>query len=221
MSVPLHLILVAAGSSRRFGMGDKLLADLNGAPVFVHSLRRMIPAVSGKTVIAVPPGRIREFENAALPFTRDLNIIWCEGGRSRTGSVKNAVAALGNVEGIVAVHDGARPLADAALLKKLFDAALDCAGALPAKPVADTIWKCEGDFISERVEREGLWAVETPQLFKIELWKKAVEMFPEKDFTDDASMLRCAGFRVARVVNHEPNIKLTTRADLTVIRAMI
>ena len=221
MSVPLHLILAAAGSSNRFGKGDKLLTDLNGAPVLAHSLRRLYPAVTGKCVIAVPQGRKMEFENALLPFIRDLDLIWCEGGASRSISVKNAVAALGPAEGIVAVHDAARPLADPELLKKLYEAALPCAGSLPAKPVTDTLWKNEGDFLSDRVEREGLWAVETPQLFKLESWKKAIAAFPEADFTDDASLLRHAGFQVALVINPFPNIKLTTQADLMILRALI
>ena len=66
MTLPLHLILVAAGSSRRFGGGDKLLADLNGAPVFVHALRRLTPVVTGKSVIVIPKGRKAEFENIAF-----------------------------------------------------------------------------------------------------------------------------------------------------------
>lgn len=222
MSVPLHLILVAAGSSRRFGHGDKLLADLNGAPVFIHSLRRLLPAVTGRSVIVVPRGRVMEFENAALPFVRDLDLIWCEGGASRSDSVRNGVAALGaGAEGIAAVHDGARPLADAGLLRKLYEAALSCDGSIPGKPVADTLWKSDGTFLDSLIEREGLWAVETPQLFKLGSWKKAVAEFPESDFTDDAGLLRSAGFRVAMVLNPDPNIKLTTPADLTTIRAML
>ena len=221
MTDPLHLIIVAAGSSRRFGQGDKLLVDLSGAPVFVHALRRLIPAVTGRCVIAVPAGRISEFENAALPFTRDLDIIWCEGGTTRSRSVRNAMAALGEADGIVAVHDAARPLADAALLKKLYEAALPCAGSLPGKAVTDTLWKSEDGVLISRVEREGVFAVETPQLFHIAEWKKAVAEFPEADFTDDASLLRHAGMQVAMVINPEPNIKLTIPADLAVLREII
>ena len=129
--VPLHLIVVAAGNSRRYGGGDKLLADLNGAPVFVHALRRLTPAVTGKCVLVVPQGKSRIFQEAAFPFVRDL---------------------------------------------KLFD---------------------------------------------LELWEKAQKQFPDADLTDDAGLLRMAGFPVALLINPEPNIKLTTPSDLTVLRALI
>ena len=222
MTVPLHLILAAAGSSRRFGQGDKLLADLNGAPVFVHALRRLLPAVTGKCVIAVPPGRLREFQEAAFPFTRDLELIWCEGGECRSESVRKAIAALGEVRGIVAVHDAARPLADAALLGRLYDAALKHGASLPAKAVTDTLWRGDAEGgLDFRVEREGLFAVETPQLFDIDLWRRAAEKLPGKEFTDDAGLLRAAGFPVALVLNPEPNFKLTIRSDLEVLRALV
>ena len=221
MTLPLHLILAAAGSSRRFGAGDKLLADLNGAPVFVHSLRRLLPAVTGKCVIAVPPGRIGEFQDAAFPFVRDLELIWCEGGSCRSESVRNGIAALGETRGIVAVHDAARPLAEAALLKRLYDAALEHGASLPGKAVSDTLWRGNSEGLDSRVEREGLFAVETPELFDIGLWRQAAEKFPGKEFTDDAGLLRAAGFPVALVLNPDPNFKLTIRSDLDVLRALI
>lgn len=221
MTVPLHLLLAAAGRSRRFGAGDKLLADLNGAPVFVHSLRRLLPAVTGKCVVAVPPGRLGEFQKAAFPFVRDLELIWCEGGDCRSESVRKGIAALGEVRGIVAVHDAARPLADAALLRRLYDAALEHGAALPGKAVSDTLWRGNSGGLDCRVEREGLFAVETPQLFDIGLWRQAAEKLPGEEFTDDAGLLRAAGFPVALVLNPEPNFKLTIRSDLEVLRALI
>ncbi len=219
----LHLILVAGGSSRRFGQGDKLLADLNGAPVFVHALRRLTPVVTGKCVLVVPKGRVREFQDAAFPYVRDLKLIWCEGGDSRSHSVRNGVAALGEkASGIAAVHDAARPLANARLLTRLYDAALVTGAALPGKAVTDTLWKSDGEMLESTVSRDGLFAVETPQLFDLELWRKAREMFPDADLTDDAGLLRKAGFPVALVLNNdEPNIKLTIPADLTILRALI
>jgi 2-C-methyl-D-erythritol 4-phosphate cytidylyltransferase len=88
--------------------------------------------------------------------------------------------------------------------------------------VTDTLWKSDGEMLEYTVSREGLFAVETPQLFDLELWRKAREMFPDADLTDDAGLLRKAGFPVALVLNNnEPNIKLTIPADLTILRALI
>ena len=221
MDLPLHLILAAGGSSRRFGNGNKLLADLNGAPVFVHALRRLTPLVTGKTVIVVPKGQKKEFENASFPFVRDLSLIWCEGGENRSASVRSGIAALGESSGIVAVHDAARPLADAALLKQLYDAALLSGAALPGKPVTDTLWRSCGETVESTIDREGLFAVETPQLFNLELWRKAHAMFPDSDLTDDAGLLRLANFPVTLVKNPELNFKLTTPVDLLMLRTLI
>ena len=148
---------------------------------------------------------------------------WCEGGDSRSHSVRNGVAALGEkASGIAAVHDAARPLANARLLTRLYDAALVTGAALPGKAVTDTLWKSDGEMLESTVSRDGLFAVETPQLFDLELWRKAREMFPDADLTDDAGLLRKAGFPVALVLNNdEPNIKLTIPADLTILRALI
>ena len=221
MALPLHLILAAAGSTSRFGSGDKLLVDLNGAPVFVHALRRLTPLVTGKTVIVIPKGRKGEFENAAFPFIRDLSLIWCEGGDNRSDSVRNGIAALGDVSGIAAVHDAARPLADTRLLKQLYEAALLSGAALPGKAVADTLWRSDGKTLDATVDREGLFAVETPQLFNLDSWRKANELFPEAVLTDDAGIFRLAGFPVTLVKNPEPNFKLTTQADLLMLRSLI
>lgn len=222
MSEILHLILVAAGSSSRFGKGDKLLADLNGAPVFVHALRRLTPVVTGKSVIVVPPGRIPEFRDQAFPFTRDLDLIWCEGGSCRSESVACGIAALKGAKGIAAVHDAARPLADGALLQKLYEKACEHGCAIPGKAVTDTLWKeTEAGFLDTRVDREGLFAVETPQVFNIALWEQAGKNVSEKEFTDETGLFRAAGFQAALVINPDPNIKLTTQADLLLLRALI
>ena len=221
MSLPLHLILAAGGSSCRFGVGEKLLADLNGIPVFVHALRRLTPVVTGKCVIVVPEDKKIVFESEGYRFLQDLDIIWCTGGATRSESVRKGIAALGDVSGIVAVHDGARPLADTELLSCLYEAALEYGAALPGKAVADTLWKSDGEEIQETVTREGLFAVETPQLFNIEIWRKAHELFPEADLTDDAGLLRKAGFPVKLLINKAPNFKITTPADLELMRALI
>ena len=78
-----------------------------------------------------------------------------------------------------------------------------------------------GEMLQETGSREGLFAVETPQLFNIEIWRKAHELFPDADLTDDAGLLRKAGFPVKLLINEAPNFKLTTAADLEILRGLI
>ena len=83
------------------------------------------------------------------------------------------------------------------------------------------MWKSDGKTLDSTVDREGLFAVETPQLFKLDLWRKAYAMFPDAELTDDAGLLRKANFPVTLVVNPAPNFKLTTPADLLMLKALI
>lgn len=216
----LHLIIVAAGASSRFGAPDKILQIVEGKPVLVHSIERLLPAVTGRIVVVTPPGRTEEFRTLVSRCISVEKIRWCAGGASRSASVRCGIAALGeDCSGYAAVHDAARPLADAELLESLFAAALQCDGALPGKPEADTLWKCdEESMLVNAVSREHLWAVETPQLFRLDAWREANLRFPGSDFTDDAGLLRHAGYRICMVHNRAPNFKITYADDLTLMR---
>ena len=217
--VPLHLIVVAAGSSRRYGGGDKLLADLNGAPVFVHALRRLTPAVTGKCVLVVPQGKSRIFQEAAFPFVRDLKLIWCEGGESRSASVKKGVAALQGSPGIAAVHDAARPLASAALLRRVAAQAEISGGAIAAVKVVDSLKRVDAsNCVLEPVSRDDLYRAETPQVFDIGKIRQAYRQADRSGVTDDAEIMRRAGFTVEVVDSGEFNLKLTRLFDLEMLK---
>jgi 2-C-methyl-D-erythritol 4-phosphate cytidylyltransferase len=134
----LGIILVAGGSSTRFG-ADKQFALLAGLPVFLHSVRAFLPCAT-ELVLVVPSGRQEDFHGKIIQYKLDSpKIRYATGGATRSESVQNGLAALSFTDGIVAIHDAARPLATAELLMKLVEAAETFGGAAPAHPVTDTL----------------------------------------------------------------------------------
>ena len=115
----LAVVIVAGGSARRFG-GNKLLLELDGLPLFLHCVRRFLPAAApGCLVVVHPRGGGDEFRLAAERFLPDAPIVWTAGGAFRCASVQAGLAAIPLREGIVAIHDAARPLASVSLLETL------------------------------------------------------------------------------------------------------
>lgn len=214
------LIVVAGGASRRFG-GDKLLAPLRGRPVLTHSLEKLAPAAE-RTVLVVPAGREAEFRKVLERFLPDLNVLCVPGGATRPESVRRGfAAACPRDDELVAVHDAARPLATAALLRALCRRAAECGAAIPGFPQADAQKRTEADgTISADLPRDNVWNVGTPQVFRADILRRALASPGADAALDDAEAVRGCGFRVAVVPWTEPNLKLTCRADLRMLELL-
>ena len=214
----LAVVIVAGGSARRFG-GDKLMIELDGLPVFLHSVRAFLSvAAPGCLVVVHPSGRGEEFQEKAERFLPGARIVWAEGGSCRSASVRSGLAQIPLEAGIVAVHDAARPLASATLLERLVAETRRCGGAIPGKPVTDTLKRCgDSGLIEETVSRARLWRVETPQVFDLNNLRNSYARDPEADFTDDAGIYAAAGFPCSVAPNGEENLKITYPADVALL----
>ncbi len=210
----LSAVIVAGGSSRRFGRGNKLLHPLAGVPLFIHSLR-FFSRRCAYTVIAVPESDWELFSGIIAEYLPEAEIIITSGGTVRSGSVRNALRALPAAGGYVAVHDAARPLLSDTLLGGLYQALPGYCGVIPGKPVTDTL-KCTDaeNIITGTVSRERLWRVETPQVFRLDELRSAYAAAGDACFTDDAAVMEAAGYSCRIIYNPEPNVKLTYAADL-------
>lgn len=199
-------IVVAAGSGRRFG-GAKQYEPLAGRRVVDWSLAAARTAADG-VVLVVSPAHEGDEEAAADAVVA--------GADTRSGSVRAGLAAVPADAEVIVVHDGARPLADAALFRAVVDAVRDGAdAAVPGVPVIDTLRARGGG----TVDREGLVAVQTPQAFRAGRLRAAHTGTAEA--TDDASLVEAAGGKVV-VVNGSPtNLKITRRDDLVVAEALL
>lgn len=226
----ISLVIAAAGSGTRFSRGgasaaDKLWMELDGEPLFIASLRRLSPvATDGSVVLAVNPGRINEFDDAVRRARLPVRVKTVPGGATRIESVANALAALEGDDGLVGIHDAARPLADGELLLRLCAEAekFPPAGVVPASRIADTVKKLDASgLVAGDVNRDEIAAVGTPQVFPLAEMRRAVALMRESGragYTDDAGIYLAAGFPVRVLFCEKPNFKVTWPGDLEKVR---
>lgn len=212
------LVIAAGGSGTRYGQGNKLFAPLRGIPLIVHSVRHLGPLFPPECrIMAIPAGAEKEFARVLENYAPEIPFRLIHGGATRTESVQNALAAIPDGVALAAIHDGARPLATPELLYQVLEAARRTGGAIPGRPVTDTLKKAGSDgLITGTVSRENLYAVETPQCFAVHLLREAYRRFPDS-LTDDAGTMEAAGYPVEIVLAPAPNFKLTRQEDLEML----
>jgi 2-C-methyl-D-erythritol 4-phosphate cytidylyltransferase len=211
------VILLGAGAGRRLGAAEpKALLPIGGRPMLgVAAAAAAASPLVGGLVVTFPPG----WEGRARACVEDLGVPahLVEGGDSRQASVAAALAKVpGQVE-IVAVHDAARPFASPELFARVVQAVADGAdGAVPVLAVTDTVLRVRGEIVEGTEAREELVLGQTPQAFRTSVLREAHAKadVAGASFTDDASMLRWAGFEVRAIPGDPANVKITTIADL-------
>jgi 2-C-methyl-D-erythritol 4-phosphate cytidylyltransferase len=209
----LHAIIVAAGSSRRMGF-DKLGADLGGQPVLTLTIQAFLacPAVDAIVVVA------DEERFAALsPRSPEKPITRVDGGAERFLSVAAGIAAVPTGVEFIAVHDGARPLVSSALIERCLAAAAEHDAAAAARRVTETVKRSDSDgFVREAVSRENLWLMETPQVFRAGLLRRAYQEASDCGArpTDEVSAVDLLEISTFLVDSAAPNPKITFPADL-------
>ena len=205
-------IIVAAGSSSRMGF-DKLFYEIEGTPVLSHTLAAFEnhPLVDG--IVLVTGEAERHAAALAQPFGKVRAVV--RGGETRVASVRAGLAAAGR-EGLIAIHDGARPFVSAQVITRTIEAADRWGGAAPAVPVKDTVKQAAADgAVVRTLPRAELRAVQTPQVFDALLYDEALSACTDETVTDDCGVFEAAGRKVLLVEGDYANIKITTRDDLS------
>jgi 2-C-methyl-D-erythritol 4-phosphate cytidylyltransferase len=219
-----QVIIPAAGQGKRMGAGkNKLLLELEGIPLLIYTLKvfEKDNSCTG-VVLSVNEQEKGEIDKLLRKYRIKKVIRVVSGGKERQYSVYHGVQAL-DENGIVLVHDAARPFIDHKLIKSLVDAAEQHGASVLAVPVKDTVKKVQGNKVIETVERSSLWAIQTPQAFRMSLLREAHERAIAEDFlgTDDASLVERIGKDVMIVEGTYDNIKLTTPEDLFFAETLI
>ncbi len=215
-------VVVAAGRGRRFG-ADKIFHPLRGEPLVYWSLKTFHEVDEVLEVIPVVRDDSRE-RLLRLAEERDLWKIKriVSGGQERKDSVFNALKSMGEVHALVLIHDGARPLVSAELIRRVIDASdEEVQGVIPVLPVRDTIKEVENGFVKRTIPRDSLVSVQTPQGFWTPFLYRAYRDHHSGNFTDDASVVERAGGRVKVIMGEESNIKITTREDILIAEALL
>lgn len=215
-------VIVAAGSASRMGGIDKVMAPLGGEPMICRTVRAFQDCDAIKEIVIVTrEDLILPITQLCTPFTKVRAVV--RGGSSRQESVKLGLSAFSEKMELAAVHDGARPLISQAVIDRTVRAAHTYGGAAPVVPVKDTIKVYEGGFIASTPDRETLRAVQTPQVFDLDLLRGALEK-AEKDgaaVTDDCSAVERLGMKIRLVEGEERNLKVTTPMDLKIAEMLL
>lgn len=215
-------VIVAAGSASRMGGIDKVMAPLGGEPMICRTVRAFQDCDAIKEIVIVTrEDLILPITQLCTAFTKVRAVV--RGGSSRQESVKLGLSAFSEKMELAAVHDGARPLISQAVIDRTVRAAHTYGGAAPAIPVKDTIKVFEGGFIASTPDRETLRAVQTPQVFDLDLLRGALEK-AEKDgvaVTDDCSAVERLGMKIRLVEGEERNLKVTTPMDLKIAEMLL
>lgn len=208
-------LIVAAGSSTRMGF-DKLLAPLAGEPVILHTLRAFENCQDIDSIQVVSnANRGAVIGQLAAGLTKFRGVI--AGGAERHLSVWNGLQALPAGCALVAVHDGARPLITPGQISRCADCAKEHGAAASARRITETVKRADtAGIVTGAVDRDGLWIMETPQVFQLPLLRASYEAVIARGtlVTDEVSAVHEAGHAVRLVENISPNPKITLPGDL-------
>ncbi len=214
-------VIVAAGSARRMGGIDKIMADLGGKPVIYHAIRAFEDNPNIHEIIVVTR------DDLIGPVSQ-----WCaawdcgkvrfvlSGGEDRLSSVSIGCGAVSKKSGLIAVHDGARPLVSQEIITETVQKAAKFGAAAPAIPLKDTVKQAQNGAVTATPDRSCLFAVQTPQIFDADLLRAALKNATDKSLpvTDDCSCVEALGMRVMLTEGEERNLKITTPTDLKIAK---
>jgi 2-C-methyl-D-erythritol 4-phosphate cytidylyltransferase len=202
---------------------DKLFLEIGGVPV----LARAVSAFAGcgridELIVAVRRDSLERAAELCGEYARGKSVKLVEGGDTRLRSVYNGVFAASRSSRLIAIHDGARPFVSAELIERSITAAGEYGAAAPAIPVVSTVKKVEGGIIKCTVEREGMYEMQTPQVFESGIIKAALTDALKKSLpvTDDCMAVEAMGFPIHIVCGDRCNIKITTPEDAAIAEAM-
>ena len=215
-------VIVAAGSASRMGGIDKVMAELKGEPMIVHTVRAFeVCDAIAEIVIVTRPDLILPITNLTSGFDKVTAVV--AGGSSRQESVSLGMNALSDKCELAAIQDGARPLVTWQLIDRVVRAAHAYHAAIPVIPVKDTIKVCNSSLVVSTPDRSTLRAVQTPQVFDFDLLRGALKKAAEDgaEVTDDCSAVERLGMSVKTVEGDERNLKVTTPFDLKIAEMLM
>lgn len=220
------VILPAAGLSSRFGGKEKKpFASLGGRAVWLRAAELFWTRDDvSRVYVVISPDDRELFEIKFRSHLLFANGSVVDGGSERFESVANALTVIPPDVEFVAVHDAVRPLCPPDRVEAVFAAAMEHGAAMLAVPVADTLKRVDAaNRIVETVPRAGLWAAQTPQVFRRDWLVEAYAMRGELKvpITDDAQLMEAVGRTVVAVPGHSSNFKITTADDLELAEAIV
>ena len=223
-----YLIVMAAGSGTRMGADmPKQFIEIDGKAILQMTIEKFLEACPGINVVTVlPEAHMSYWRSYCLERNFTCPQVLVKGGITRFHSVRNALAKVPD-NAIVAIHDGVRPLVTVNLLRDMFELSENEPALIPVVPCIDTmkVLKEEGGKLvavpGASVDRSVLFGAQTPQVFHSEIIKEAYSLAYDTSFTDDASVLERYGKSLSYIHGERLNMKITTKEDLVLARAIV
>jgi 2-C-methyl-D-erythritol 4-phosphate cytidylyltransferase len=217
----LYVVIVAGGSGKRMGMDTpKQFLELAGRPVLMHTIERFREFNDSIEIITVlPENQLRFWNELQKKYSFAIPHTLVKGGSRRFISVRHGLEFV-NSPGLVAIHDGVRPLVRLETIKRCFETAEKFGNAIPVVSPADSL-RMETDHGNTRVDRMNIKQVQTPQVFDAEKIKKAYLQDFDPSFTDDATVLEKTGEEIHLVEGNRENIKITNPEDLFIAQTLL
>ena len=219
-------VIVAAGRGTRMGPNiDKLFLEVCGRPIIAHTWEAFAssPHISG-IILVVREDQEADFKALAAEYQFLKPFRFAPGGAERQNSVWNGLAAISPEAGIVAIQDGARPCATRQIIADCVAAARETGAAVAAQRITDTLKEAGEDrIVSRHLDRSRIWSVQTPQVFRTEIIKRALGEVIKRDLsvTDDTAACEFIGQPVKLVESAAPNPKATSPADIPFIELIL
>lgn len=221
MAANYSVIVVAGGKGLRMKSDvPKQFIEIGGKPVLMHTLERFQHYAADMPLILVLPAEQIDFwGNLCKKHSFNTPHIVVNGGEVRFFSVRNGLEKVETE--YVAVHDGVRPLVNEATIERCFEQVKHCNAVVPVVDLVDSLRFVESDDNSTPADRAKYKLVQTPQVFKTDILKKSYQLPYSELFTDDASVIESAGYKVKLVEGNRENIKITTEIDLQIAETFL
>jgi 2-C-methyl-D-erythritol 4-phosphate cytidylyltransferase len=215
------VLIVAGGSGTRMNSSvPKQFLEINRLPILMHTINCFYNYDEHIAIrLVIPQHHIDFWKALCIKYSFNLPLELFIGGITRFHSVKNGLQGI-SADGLIAIHDGVRPLVDSETINRCFKAAEEYGAAVPVVDVHETIRKINGDY-STTVDRTHYRLVQTPQVFDAQVLTDAYKQSFDESFTDDASVVESTGKLVMLVDGNRENIKITTPADLLIAEALM
>lgn len=216
-----YALIVAGGKGTRINSKlPKQFIGLNGKPILLHTLEAFFEYSRDITVVLVlPENEFGIWESICQEYNVTYPLVLQKGGETRFQSVKNGLDKMEG-EGLVAIHDGVRPLVSADLIGASFRLAAVHGSAVAAVRLKESIRETDQD-TTKAVDRSRYRLIQTPQTFHLSLIKKAYQQKEDPSLTDDASVAERAGHKISLFEGSYENIKVTTPEDLVIAEALL
>jgi 2-C-methyl-D-erythritol 4-phosphate cytidylyltransferase len=222
MNYTEYALVVAGGKGARMkGSTAKQFLEISGLPVLMHTMLAFHRYDKNiKIILVLPENEMSTWSSLCSQYNFEVRHLVQTGGSTRFQSVKQGLAKIEG-EGLVAIHDGVRPLVNERIIRDSFQLAKIKQTAVASVPLKESIRIVEGNEASTSVDRSRYRLIQTPQTFLVSMIQRAYEQEESPLFTDDASVVEKSGHPIALYEGSYENIKITTAHDLTIAQALL